>query len=154
MNEQGSKLFIHFLNRIYYIKSHLSERLDEVNESPLFSDFQYTITEALSSLRLQLNEGDKLFEKLGTTASMSGFEPIFHLLESVFTVIQSSENTAPLLSLLDYISIADVLLAETAKIAEIHGFQLAAAYASEHNLYFNSTLQPLKALLEESTIVV
>lgn len=154
MKEQAPELFIHFLNRSYYIKSHLSERLEEISESPLFADFKHVITNTLSSLYLQLSESNELFEALGTTVSMNGFESIFHLLEGVFTLIQCSENTAPLLSLLDYISIADALLAETAKMAKIHDSQLAAPYLSNHSLYINSALQPLKALLEESTIAV
>lgn len=152
MKEQASKLFIHFLNRSYYIKSHLSERLDELSESVLFADLKEVITETISSLNLQLSESDELFEILDANGSTDDSESIFHLLERVFTMIQCPENTVPLLSFLDYISTADALLSETAKMAEIYRVQLPASYLSDYSLY-EATLQPLRITLEESLLV-
>lgn len=153
MQEQAHQLFIRFLNRSYYIKSHLSERLDELIGFALFAELQDVITATISSLELQLNESNKLFEALDIASSMDECESTFVLLESVFTTVQSPENTTPLLSLLDYVSIADALLAESAKMVEIYRDQLTAPYILNHDLYVATTLQPLKIMLEESIIV-
>lgn len=152
MEEQVKKKdFVHFVNRIYYINSHLAERLDELRSSPLFTHFQKEIAAAIILLELQISQINNLFDELGVVSSLADCAPMIAFLESVFTTIQGQENNTPYLSLLDYVSTADCVLDEGAKLAKLS--QVPELNMSEYQLHDPLTLNALKASLYDNCVV-
>lgn len=145
--------FVRFLNRNYYIASHLAERLEELTSLDLFAGFQKKMADTMVLLELQLGQTDRLFETLNVTSSLADCEKMIALLESVFTTIQDRSNGSLQLSLLDYLSLADSLMKESAKLAVLSLNQLPKLALPQLNLYNANTLQPLKVLLENSIAV-
>lgn len=145
--------FVRFLNRNYYIASHLAERLEELTSLDLFAGFQKKMADTMVLLELQLGQTDRLFETLNVTSSLADCEKMIALLESVFTTIQDKSNGSLQLSLLDYLSLADSLMKESAKLAVLSLNQLPKLALPQLNLYNANTLQPLKVLLENSIAV-
>lgn len=154
MKGQVHGFFINFLSRSFYIKSHLAERLGELTGSWIFPELQNAISITIFSLDLQLNDFDALFTSLDIAHSSNDCEATIYQLESVFTLIQTSEGSTSLLPLLDYVSIAESLLAQSAKMAELFVDRIAAPYLSNFSSNFDVSLQPLIALLEESIVAI
>jgi len=146
--------FIHFLNRNYYINSHLAERLDELKDSDFFIDFRRAIIAAIESLEMQLGEINHLFNFFGAVSTFADCEATITLLESVFTAIQNQEDGSPYLYLLDYLSVADSLMQESAKLAELSLPRLTLSNLRQYQQYDAATLQPLKNLLKDSCMVI
>ena len=154
MKEQiVKKNFTRFVNRNYYVGSHLAERLSELSGTALFLRFQNDIIGTISALELQLNQITQLFVILDVVDSITDCEPMIAFLESAFTLIQLQSNDTPFLSLLDYISIADSLMEESSRLATLAISQLPELDLPAYQLYYASTLQTLKASLDEVYLV-
>jgi hypothetical protein len=150
----GEKHFLYFLNRNYYAASHLAERLDDLADLPLFADLKVIVAAAIKSLELQLSETDNIFTLLKADHSASDCEATIIFLEGAFSMIQDPENKVPYLSLLDYVSIADAIVYESSKLAELSSAQHPALNLPQLRLYDSRTLGPLKTLLEETYIAL
>lgn len=153
MKDQAGKTdFLRFLNRNYYIASHLIERLDELKTTPPFLKLNQTITLTVGLLELQLSKIDELFNLLKSAGSVTECEPLIIFLESVFTNIQADGNLNPCIAILDYVSIADLLMEKTAKLAEYALAQMPSLNLATDSLYDTITLQSLKLSLEENCL--
>jgi hypothetical protein len=150
----GEKHFLYFLNRNYYAASHLAERLDDLADLPAFADLKVIVAAAIKSLELQLSETDNIFTLLKADHSSSDCEATIIFLEGAFSMIQDPENKVPYLSLLDYVSIADAIVYESSKLAELSLAQHPALNLPQLRLYDSRTLGPLKTLLEETYIAL
>ncbi|MEO3402373.1 hypothetical protein AAFN85_00620 [Mucilaginibacter sp. CAU 1740] len=150
----GEKHFLYFLNRNYYAASHVAERLDDLADLPLFADLKVIVAAAIKSLELQLSETDNIFTLLKADHSASDCEATIFFMEGTFSTIQNPENTAPYLSLLDYVSIADAIMHESAELAGLSLAQLPGLSLPKLQLYDSRTLGSLKTLLEETYIAL
>jgi len=140
--------FIRFVNRIYYLNSHLIERLDELKSFPSFTHLQKNIALTISSMESQISRIDRLFGTLGAVNSYSDCAQMIAFLENLFTPIQSTENKARYLSLIDYISVADCLIEESAKLAIISSSSIPKLSLAEYKLHDPTIIQSLKSSLQ------
>jgi hypothetical protein len=144
-----NKDFLYFLNGNYLVSMHLIERLDELKDLPAFSDTQTVIAASISLLEQQVNRIDDLFTLMGEENLIAQYEPIINFLESAFSLIFSGNNKAPNLLLLYYVSIADAVMKETSKLAQLSLNHLPLEDRPEFHLYEVKTLGQLKASLQK-----
>lgn len=141
--------FIYFLNRNYYINSHLAERLDELKNLSSFLIFQQAIVDATAKLDVQIAKLDELFNMLNAKSSYADCEPLIAFLESLFTTVHNNMAHNPAISLLDYVSVADALIKESAIAAQRMLINQHAESMKGYHLYDSTILRELKTLLAD-----
>jgi hypothetical protein len=145
---------LRFLNRNYWIASHLLERLDELRESELTKGFLTEIESTIVLLDEQLYRANNLCQILNFTPSLADSETLIGFLESLFTDIQSHECNSAYLAMLDYITVADRLMEESAKLAEISVVQLSIPNFHLNQFHDQLVLKPILNLLEDIAVSV
>lgn len=154
MKDQAVKKgLFHFLNRNYCVSSHLVERLDELKDLPLFLESQSVIVETIRLLELRHRQMELVFAQINLENDFNDCASVISLLEELFTVILLTDNKTPHLSLLDYLSLSDVLLVQSSGMAELAFVQLPLLNHSEYFSYREETLEPLKKLLESRLFI-
>jgi len=143
-------IFIRFLDRNYCITAHLTERLDELRESVLFLQLHEHISTAISMLEAQSLNADQLYLFLGANASFATNGPLISFLENTFSCLPNKDDGTQYACLLDYVSIANALMAESARLADIHmpGLSLPDRFP-----YQAIVLEPLMSALAQVGLV-
>jgi Arc/MetJ-type ribon-helix-helix transcriptional regulator len=146
----GKKDFLYFLNRNYYVASHLVERLDELKDLPLFSTHSDAVKTAIKLLEANLDQNESIFTSLGEDNSFEECLPMIGFLENTFSIILDLNNKTPYLSLLDYVFIADALLKENSRMAELSLLHLPKFNNQQYLINKINPLESLIVLLEEA----
>jgi ferritin-like metal-binding protein YciE len=97
--------YINHLNRIYCAKSHLRERLPEIQEHAHFIDLYQAITETLSDVEKQISRMDKIYKLLTVEPDFDSCNGIIGLIEDTFSAIHEQSNEPEMrdLSILFYL---------------------------------------------------
>jgi hypothetical protein len=143
------KNFVKFLDRNYCIAAHLTERLDELRESLLFSPIKDTLLAAISQLEAYTQKAEEIYAALNTAAACTGDLPLIAFLEHLFSSLSTRDNGTQYLCLLDYVSAANALMAESAKLAQ-RSLSAAGLDLPSRPLYDATLLEPLTTALAEA----
>jgi ferritin-like metal-binding protein YciE len=79
--------FISHLNKIYCAKSHLAERLPEIEEHSHFRDLKYAIAETLEDIQKQIVRMDEIYALLGTNGSIERCGGMIGMVEDAYAAI-------------------------------------------------------------------
>lgn len=148
-----TKNFIKFLDRNYCIVAHLTERLDELRESVLFPHLHHQIANAIELLEAQSLSANQVYKALGTSASFTANVQLISFLEHTFSGLPSQDNGSQYACLLDYVSVADALMAESGRLADLSLSATDRLSLPHYQLYQPLTLEPLITALAQAGLV-
>ena len=84
--------FTSHLNNIYCAKSHLVERLPEIQDQPAFSDLQQAIEKTLKTVTEQLNRIEEIYLILNVKSSIENCEGMISLIEESYLNIHKHSD--------------------------------------------------------------
>ncbi|GAB3923901.1 hypothetical protein [Mucilaginibacter myungsuensis] len=146
------EIYIRLLDRIYCIAAHLAERLDELKDALDFEQLQEEISATIRSLETHLQNLDLLYKAHGVVASFKDHGPLIAFMEDMFSKLPYKDDGTQYNYLLDYLSIANALMAESAEQAGVVTDPDEVALP-DVQLYEASTLRSLtRALLQAGQV--
>lgn len=84
--------FISHLNNIYCAKSHLVERLPEIQDQSAFSDLQYAIEKTLKDVTKQIARMEEIFLILNVGSSIENCDGMIGLIEELYLAIHEHSD--------------------------------------------------------------
>ena len=114
--------FISHLNRIYCVKAHLLERLQELADQVNFIDLKLTILETCEDIAKQLNKIEEIYVLMKRKPGLENCDELIAFIEAGFESIHQQSKNQMLrdLSILFYLS-----LVESIEIASFQQLKMA-----------------------------
>ena len=121
--EKLKSFFISYLNKIYCAKTHLQERLPEIQEQSHFSDLKHAIGETLEDVSRQITRMEEIYTLLDEEPSTGNCSGLIGMVEDAYDAIheQSADPELRDLSILFYMQNI-----ESVEMASFQILQIAA----------------------------
>jgi len=84
--------FVTHLNRLYCAKSHLAERLPEIELQAHFNDLKHAIKETLQDAEKQIARMDEIYILLKTSHSFARCDGLVGMIEEAYSAIHEQNN--------------------------------------------------------------
>lgn len=134
--------FLDHLNHIYCAKSHLVERLPEIEDEAYFKDLKHAISETREDVEKQIVRMDAIYSLMNSKASFGSCGGLIGMVEDAFSAIQIQGKSSILrdLSILFYM--------QNIESVEMSAFQILQVAAVK--LKNNQVMQLLKENFDEA----
>jgi len=124
--ENLKTFFLDHLNHIYCAKSHLVERLPEIEEEAYFKDLKNAIIETKEDVERQIGRMDEIYKLMNAKSSFGNCGGLIGMVEDAFLAIQLQRKSSILrdLSILFYLQNIESVEMSSFQILQVAAFKL------------------------------
>ncbi|EHQ26410.1 protein of unknown function DUF892 [Mucilaginibacter paludis DSM 18603] len=122
-SEKLKTFFVNHLNRIYYAKAHLVERLPQLKSEVYFNDLQLAIRETVDDVEKQIARMEVIYELLDAQISKGSIHGLTGLVDDAFEAINEQSGEAELRDMSIIFYLQNI---ESVEMASFQVLQMAA----------------------------
>jgi ferritin-like metal-binding protein YciE len=122
-SEKLKKFFVNHLNRIYFAKAHLVQRLPQLKNEVYFNDLQLAIEETVEDVEKQMARMEVIYELLDAEISKGSINGLTGLVDDAFEAIREQSGEAELRDMSIIFYLQNI---ESVEMASFQVLQMAA----------------------------
>lgn len=122
-SEKLKTFFINHLNRIYFAKAHLVNRLPQLKDEVYFNDLQLAIKETVEDVEKQMARMEVIYELLDAQISKGSINGLIGLVDDAFEAIREQSGEAELRDMSIIFYLQNI---ESVEMASFQVLQMAA----------------------------